>query len=371
MSASRVTADTCMKHIDRLVARGAPPPLAARGSRRSLAQRRSYVAGFAFMAAVILVGATAALAVRQEAVSSKIIDAPQLLQDLKTLSADDMQGRLVDSEGGAKARAFVIERFKASGIKPIGENYEQPFTFAGRGAGAAERHGVNVVGQIEGTKNPKRYIVVSAHYDHIGVRNGQVFNGADDNASGTAALFAVAKYFSSHKPANTLLFVAFDAEETGLRGSRAFVAKPVVDLASMVIDLNMDMIGRDPKNLLFVVGTYTQPFLIPFIERIAAKAPVKLTMGHDDPVKAREHARDQAYEDWTSDSDHKSFCDVKVPCLYFGVEDFDQHHAATDDYETMTYAFYVHAVETMVQAVQEFDAHADDILKARIKTPRP
>ena len=330
--------------------------------------KRTY--GVAVVAAVIVTGATIG-ARRQDAVSSKIIDAPQLLRDLKTLSADDMQGRLVDTEGGAKARAFVIERFKASGIKPIGDSYEEPFTFAGRGAGAAERHGVNVVGQIEGTKNPKRYIVVSAHYDHIGVRNGQVSNGADDNASGTAGLFAVAKYFSAHKPANTLIFAAFDAEESGLRGSRAFVTNPPVETASMVIDLNMDMIGRDPNNLLFVVGTFTQPFLKPFIEHIAAAAPVKLTMGHDDPGKAREHARDQAYEDWTSDSDHKSFCDVKVPCLYFGVEDFAQHHAATDDYETMTYAFYVHAVETMVQAAQEFDAHADDVMKARIKFPLP
>jgi len=326
--------------------------------------------GAAMVAAVMIAGATIG-ARRQDAVSSKTIDAPQLLRDLKTLSADDMQGRLVDTEGGAKARAFVIDRFKASGITPIGDSYEQPFTFAGRGAGAAEHHGVNVVGQIAGTKNPKRYIVISAHYDHIGVRNGQVFNGADDNASGTAGLFAVAKYFSGHKPANTLIFAAFDAEESGLRGSRAFVTKPPVDTASMVIDLNMDMIGRDPNNLLFVVGTFTQPFLKPFIEHIAATAPVKLTMGHDDPGKAREHARDQAYEDWTSDSDHKSFCDVRVPCLYFGVEDFAQHHAATDDYETMTYAFYVHAVETMVQAAQEFDAHADDVMKARIKSPLP
>jgi len=318
-------------------------------------------------------GATAT-ATRQGDVRSALIDAPQLLRDLQTLSADDMQGRQVGTEGGAKARAFVIERFKASGIQPFGETYEQPFTFAARRAAAGappDVQGVNVIGQIVGTKYPQRYIVISAHYDHIGVSNGVVNNGADDNASGTAALFALAKYFSEHKPANSLLFAAFDAEETGLRGSRAFVAKPVVDAASMVIDLNMDMIGRDPKDLLFVVGTRAQPFLIPFIERIAAKAPVKLTMGHDDPVKARENRQVEAFEDWTAQSDHKSFCDAKIPCLYFGVEDFDQHHRATDDYETMTYAFYVHAVETMVLATQEFDARADDVLKARIKTPRP
>jgi Zn-dependent M28 family amino/carboxypeptidase len=318
-----------------------------------------------FLAAPILAG-------RQDA-RSTLIDAPALLRDLKALSADDMQGRQIGTPGGAKARAFVVDRFKESGLKPFGDSFEQPFTYmAGRGTAQTERQGVNVVGRIEGAKSPSRYIVISAHYDHIGTRNGAVFNGADDNASGTAALFALAKYFGAHRPANTLIFAAFDGEESGLRGARAFVAKPPVDPASIVIDLNMDMIGRDPNNLLFVVGTYTQPGLKPFIERIAAKAPVTLVMGHDDPAKARENAGKQQFEDWTADSDHKAFCDAKIPCLYFGVEDFDQHHKATDDYETITYAFYVHAAETMVLAVEEFDARAEEVVKAgRPKAPRP
>jgi Zn-dependent M28 family amino/carboxypeptidase len=314
-----------------------------------------------FAVLVLLVGAPIA---GQQDLRSAVIDAQALLRDLQTLSADDMQGRQIATPGGEKARAFVMERFKASGIKPFGATYEEPFTYmAGRGAAQTERKGVNVIGRIDGSASPARYIVISAHYDHIGVRNGTVFNGADDNASGTAALFAVAQYFSAHKPAATLIFAAFDGEESGLRGSRAFVASPPVDPTAIVIDLNMDMIGRDPNNLLFVVGTYTQPALKPFIERIAAKAPVKLVMGHDDPEKAAANRSNQAFEDWTADSDHKSFCDGRIPCLYFGVEDFDQHHKATDDYETITYAFYLHATETMVQAVQEFDAHANDVLK--------
>lgn len=310
---------------------------------------------------------------QQDAPQSKLIDAKALLSDLQTLSADDMEGRQVATPGGAKARAFVIERFKASGIVPLGDSFEQPFTFsAGRGATAAERQGVNVIGKIVGTKFPNRYIVVSAHYDHIGVRNGTVFNGADDNASGTAGLFAVAKYFSTHKPENTIIFAAFDAEETGLRGSRAFVAKPPVELTAIGVNLNMDMIGRDPNDLLYVVGTRAQPFLKPFIEHVAAKAPLKLVMGHDDPEKAAANRSNQAFEDWSGDSDHKSFCDAKVPCLYFGVEDFDQHHRATDDYATMTYSFYVRAVETMLFATQEFDSRFDELLKARgPRGPRP
>ena len=292
----------------------------------------------------------------QEAPRSALIDSRQLLLDLKTLSADDMQGRQVDTPGGAKARAYVISRFKESGIAPFGTSYEAPFTFTGRGASAAERHGVNIVGRIEGTKQPQRYIVVSAHYDHIGVRNGQVFNGADDNASGTAALFALGKYFSQHKPANSILFVAFDGEESGLRGSQAFVNHPPVAADLLSVNLNADMIGRDPNDKLFVVGTAQQPFLKPMVEAIAAKAPVKLLIGHEDPKQP---------EDWTRDSDHYSFMQKKIPALYFGVEDFDQHHKATDDYETMSYNFYVRAVETLAQAVEYFDAHLAEVDKAR------
>ena len=293
------------------------------------------------------------------------VNRDQLLADLKTLSADDMEGRLVGTPGNAKARAFIIERFKAVGLKPFGASFESPFTFTGgRGAAATERQGINVIGYVAGTKQPTRYIVVSAHYDHIGVRNGMTFNGADDNASGTAALFALAEYFVRNPPAHSIIFAAFDAEESGLRGARAFVAqlarpprsasaaapddaKPPVD--DLIINLNMDMIGRDPNDLLYVVGTYTQPQLKPVLERVAASAPVKLTMGHDDPTK-------KDVENWTGSSDHAAFCQAKIPCLYFGVEDFDNHHKATDKYDTMTHDFYVRAVETMIQVTKAFDA---------------
>ena len=277
------------------------------------------------------------------------VDRQQLLKDLQTLSADDMEGRLVGSPGGAKARAYVIERFKASGLLPLGTSYESPFTFtAGRGATAAERQGVNIIGHLPGTREPRRFIVITAHYDHVGVRNGVTFNGADDNASGTAALFALAAYFTANPPAHSLIFAAFDAEESGLRGARQFVAQPPVDAASLVINLNMDMIGRDANNLLYVVGTHSQPALKPVIERVAAAATVALTMGHDDPAK-------KEIEDWSNSSDHAPFCQAKIPCLYFGVEDFENHHKPTDKYETMTHDFYVRAVETMIRVVKAFD----------------
>lgn len=301
------------------------------------------------LCSLVIVAATAAVAFAQSQAAAVPVNRTQLLKDLQTLSTDDMEGRLVGTPGGAKARAFVIDRFKASGIAPLGGSYEHPFEFtSGRGGGGTPRTGVNVLGVITGTRTPDRYIVITAHYDHIGVRNGAVFNGANDNASGTAALFALGEYFTAHPPAHSLIFAALDAEESGLQGARRFMAAPPVPLTQLMLNINMDMIGRDANNLLYVVGTHTQPFLKPTIEQIAAAANVTLRMGHDNPDE-------KGVEDWTRSSDHFPFCEAKVPCLYFGVEDFENHHKATDKYETMTHDFYVRAVQTMVVAVRTFD----------------
>jgi hypothetical protein len=105
-----------------------------------------------------------------------------------------------------------------------------------------------------------------------------------------------------------------------------------------------------------------QPFLKAHIEAIAARAPVKLLIGHEDPKQP---------EDWTRQSDHYSFIQAKIPALYFGVEDFAQHHNVTDDYETMTHAFYVRAVETLVQAVEYFDKNLDAVDKGRTPGQAP
>jgi Zn-dependent M28 family amino/carboxypeptidase len=292
----------------------------------------------------------------QDVPKSAVIDSAQLLNDLRVLSADAMQGREPGTPGGDKARGYIVDRFKASGLVPFGASYEQPFTFTARGSSTARR-GVNVVGRIDGTRESRRYIVITAHYDHLGIRNGVVFNGADDNASGTAALFAIAKYFTARRPTNSLIFAAFDAEEGGLHGSQAFVKQPPVEAKSLMLNLNADMIGRASDDRLFVVGTALQPFLKPHVEAVARKAPVKLLMGHEDPRQPR--------EDWTRDSDHYSFMQAKIPALYIGVEDYAQHHKATDDYETMSHAFYVRAVEALIQMVEQFDANLDAVERAK------
>jgi len=291
----------------------------------------------------------------QGSATSSTVDRAKLLEDLRLLSSDEMEGRAFGQAGGARARAYLVRRFRESGVLPIGDSYERPVGSTDR---AGARTGANVMGVIRGTARADRYIVFSAHYDHVGMRGGQVFNGADDNASGTAALFGIAAYFRTHPPTTSLLLVAFDGEEAGLVGSRAFVRAPPVPIGSILVNVNADMIGRDPRNLLFVVGTNRFPALRPFIERVAARAPVTLRMGHEMPESRGE-------DDWTRDSDQYAFMEANIPALYIGVEDYDQHHQPTDDFETITYDFYVRAVDTIIEIVREFDRGADALVALR------
>lgn len=300
-------------------------------------------------AAALVVAMSAATALGQGPARADVrrarVDAATLLDDLRTLSADAMEGRALGTAGGARARRFVLARMQASGARPFGDSYEQPIALPARGSAPA-RTGANVVGVIRGTSRPGRYLVVSAHYDHVGVRDGQIYNGADDNASGTAALFAIARYFSQRPLASSLIVAAFDGEEEDLIGSRAFVRAPPVDRAAIVIDINADMIGRDPKDTLYVVGTIRQPALKPVVDRIAKTAPVRLRQGHEGHGTG---------EDWTEDSDHYAFLEAGIPALYFGVEDYAHLHQPSDDFETIDRSFYVRAVETLIDALVAFD----------------
>jgi hypothetical protein len=304
------------------------------------------------MVAIAIASSPAQLAIgsRTNAASkpkSKYFDAVQLLKDIEYLASDELEGRSPDRPSIAKARDYVEKRFRESGISPIGESYRRDFTFKMRRSEEIIA-GVNFVGQIEGKKYPEKYIVITAHYDHDGIKDGQIYNGADDNASGTAAIFAIAKYFSKKKPDHSMIFVAFDAEEKGLQGARHFVANLPVAKESILLNVNVDMISRSDKNELYASGTYHNPQFKPVIEKVQKKAKINLLIGHDRPEQGR--------DDWTFQSDHGAFHREKIPFIYFGVEDHKDYHQPTDDFANIHPEFYVKAVETVIQMLRELDS---------------
>ena len=267
-----------------------------------------------------------------------------LMRHVAVLAHDSLEGRAFGTPGNAKARAYLVRAFADAGLRPVGASLEHPFTSTST-RDTVVRRGVNVVGMIRGRTNPDRYIVVTAHYDHVGVRQGEVFNGADDNASGTAALIEVARQFRATPPANSMIFVAFDGEESGLRGARAFVAAPPVPAASIVMNVNMDMMGRNEKNELYAAGTSHYPFLKPYLDSTATRSTIRLLLGHDDP-------NGPARDNWTTQSDHGAFHAAKIPFIYFGVEDHPDYHKPTDTAGRIPRAFYAAATGLVLDTVR-------------------
>lgn len=298
----------------------------------------------ALIAAAILSAAAPALAAPGD----------RAIEDIRILSADDMQGRAPGTPGSEKARSYIVSRFARIGLSPIGDTFEQPFEFAKRDG--TKLRGVNLVARIKGTR-PGKAMVVSAHYDHLGVRNGEIYNGADDNASGVAGLLAVAEAFKAKRPKHDVIFAVVDAEESGLRGAKAFAAAPPVPLESIALDVNFDMLSKNAKNELYVSGASPFPFLKPILVKVAATAKVTLKLGHDTDADGKEN-------NWATQSDHYAFGEKGVPWVYFGIEDHPEYHRPTDDFATVPQDFFKRSVATVVQASLALEKDLDDVAKA-------
>ena len=193
-------------------------------------------------------------------------------------------------------------------------------------------------------------MVVSAHYDHLGVMNSVTYPGADDNASGIAALLAVARYLHAHPPAHTVIFAAFDAEESGLQGARAFVKTPPVPIAAIALDINFDMVSRNERNEIYAAGTFQHPQLQPIVADVLQRSAVKVRFGHDRP-----RTRGSDTDDWTLQSDHGIFHQAGVPFIYFGVEDHPDYHRPTDTADKIDPKFFGDVAEMLVDFVVTAD----------------
>ena len=287
---------------------------------------------------------------------SDYVDAGELLHLTELLSNDALEGRLVGTPGNEAARGFLRKRFETLRLTKIGNSYEHPFTILPSPGSDSDQpiQGVNLLGLVEGQDpGDGRMLVISAHYDHLGIVDGEIYNGADDNASGAASLIAVADWFSRHTPQHDILFALVDGEEEGQLGARALVRSGEVDPSRIALNLNFDMVSRSDKDELYASGTYHYPGLVALVESIAANSRVTLLMGHDRP--------EQGPDDWTSLSDQAAFHDAGIPFIYFGVEDHPDYHKPTDDYDAIPMEFFVRSAETLVMAAIAADQSLDEL----------
>ncbi len=273
---------------------------------------------------------------------------------VKKLSSDDFEGRAVGSAGGAKARAYLKTEIEKLDVFP--NIQEQSFSFSARGnASGKSINGINLIGTIDGkTPGHGPILLITAHYDHLGTRNGKVYNGADDNASGSGALFAIAQSFASRAPKHDVQIIWLDGEERGLQGAHAIVKSGTLN-GRAVFNLNLDMIGQSTKNELYASGIYHTPGLKPFMELAATGTGLNLSFGHDRP--------EQGSDDWTSQSDHGVFHNAGIPYIYFGVEDHPYYHKPTDTFEVFPVKFYEKSVKTIVNAAHILDENLQGLAR--------
>lgn len=271
----------------------------------------------------------------------------QLLKDVEILASKKYEGRKPGTKGHDLAKTYLITRLQEVGVPhlPSMAGYEQTFDI--KGENQPDVKGTNLVSYVKGKTDD--VIVISAHYDHIGVVNKTIYPGADDNASGVAALLELAKYFKENQPHHTFIFALFDAEEIGLLGAKAFVNAPPVPIENIKLNINMDMISRNDKSELYVAGTYKYPEFKKYL--YSGNKEVKLLTGHDNPHLGA--------DDWTNQSDHAAFNTKKIPFLYFGVENHKDYHQPSDEFKNIDPYFFTNAVEVIRDVITNIDSKRD------------
>jgi hypothetical protein len=293
------------------------------------------------------------------------VDEEMLFYNLRVISHDSMQGRFFGTEGNYKTQKFISNQFDSLGIKPAfpsGNIQKFSYTFKGNNrqriypiSMPSEDYskvkdttvtGGNVVSIIKGST--EKAIVITGHFDHLGIRDEKIFNGADDNASGAAALLTIANYFKHKSPKHTLVFAAVDAEEIGSLGCDYLLDNFPISVENIVLNINMDMISHNDSSQLYASGLYHYPHLKQPLENLKS-SKINLLFGHDNSNAKNE-------DDWTFASDHRVFHKRQIPYVYFGVEDHKDYHSPTDTYEHINKAFYTEAVRLIINAVGEYDS---------------
>jgi Zn-dependent M28 family amino/carboxypeptidase len=273
------------------------------------------------------------------------ISQSELTKHLTIVAADSMQGRDTGSSGQKKAGSYLISQYQKNNIPfPKGaENYYQkiPASFLNARSKDNLPDSENIWAFIEGSEKPDEIVVVSAHYDHIGIENGVVFNGADDDGSGTVALLEIAKAFQAaknegHGPKRSILFLHVTGEEHGLHGSRFYSENPLFPLKNTVADVNIDMIGRrddlhkNSNNYIYLIGSdYLSSELYTICENQNAKF---VNLNLDYTFNDRKDPNRFYYR-----SDHYNFAKKGIPVVFLFNGVHADYHKESDEVDKIEF----------------------------------
>lgn len=271
------------------------------------------------------------------------INAENLKTDLYTFAGDQMEGRMTGENGNNMAAEYLRNFYIDAGVEsPIEENnYYQPIPASYFNGGSNGNPSQNVLAFIKGSEKPDEIIVLSAHYDHVGIENGEVYNGADDDGSGTVALIEIAKAFQKAKkqgngPKRSILFLHVTGEEIGLYGSRYYTENPLFPLSNTVVNLNVDMIGRigsekeGNDNYVYLIGSDKLSQELHDVSEEVNKRYTNLELDYtynDDNDPNRFYYR----------SDHYNFAKNDIPVIFYFNGTHKDYHKHTDTPDKIEY----------------------------------
>ncbi len=278
-------------------------------------------------------------------------DLPRLKAHVETLASPEYAGRR--GKGGALAATYVADAFKKLALDPLfGDSFAQeipgnePGTVVGRNIGA------KLAGSDPNLSN--EWIILGAHFDHLGIRDGVLYPGADDNASAVAMMIETARCLtqSPERPRRGILFVGFDLEEFALYGSRHFAAHPPIPLDQVKLFVTADMIGRSLGGVcepyVFVMGTEHAPTLRPWIVDASRTLPT---------LKVGQLGADLTVIDR---SDYGPFRARHVPFLFFSTGENPRYHTPQDTPENLDYP-KLEAISRLIHTLINRAANADTL----------
>lgn len=274
---------------------------------------------------------------------------------MRVLSADDMQGRRAGTDGNTKARLYISEQAALlnGGVAPIEQSFGR--TTAHRNGETRNVEGTNLILTLPGKDATGPILEITAHFDHLGQKGDETYNGADDNASGVGALIAILKSFRAAPPDHDVRFIWLDAEEMGLTGAREYVETQMDERPR--VNFNLDMIAQNEAGTIYMAGSHHTPALKPLVEQAAETVDIDVRFGHDRP--------EDGANDWTLQSDHGPFHSVGIPFVYLGVEDHAHYHQTTDEFDTIPLLSYHAAVQLAVNTAHVLDENLKAIAKPR------
>ena len=278
----------------------------------------------------------------------------ELQATVTILSSDEFEGRKTQTQGAAKSRDYIKQQFESLNLQPWGADFIVPFEYQ---TFFTQETGANVVATAMAPEPTNRWRIIVAHNDHLGMSGSKIYHGADDNASGVAAMLAIAKHWQQQfalqphtLPKINLMFVATDAEEPGLYGSIALVEQLKTRLPEATFELmiNLDMVSHPGRPYgIYLEGSRNFTQFNQFKPLLNQQNRLCIKLTHPKPV-----GRSIQSTDWLRASDHYPFHKANIPWLYFGVPTHPQYHTPEDTVATIDITFLAAVTESAFELLQ-------------------